>query len=119
MTALDPDLLALEKGFWTGDEAFFRENADETCLVAFAEMRGLMGNADLAATAGDGNRWKKIEMEQKGFVEPTANVTILTYEARAVRANGEPYAALVSSGYVMRADGWKLMFHSHTPLPAK
>ena len=31
-------------------------------------------------------------------------------------SNGEAYAALVSTGYVRRDDGWKMMFHQQTPL---
>lgn len=33
-----------------------------------------------------------------------------------MRANGELYHALVSTGYVRRGDGWKMAFHSQTPL---
>lgn len=43
---------------------------------------------------------------------------LLSYEAHAVREGGEPYNALVSSGYVKRGDGWKMMFHAQTPLKA-
>jgi hypothetical protein len=41
---------------------------------------------------------------------------LLTYRASAVRGNGEPYEARVSSGYVRRNGGWKLMFHAQMPL---
>ena len=119
MNALAKDLLALEKKFWTGDEKFYRENVDASCLIAFADMSGLMGNADLAATAKGGNRWKKLDMEQKGLVRPSDDIAILTYEAKAVRGTGEPYAAIVSTGYVKRDNGWKMMFHAQTPLPDK
>lgn len=118
MLASKDELLALEKGFWTGDEAFFKANADTECLVAFPEMAQAMSNADLAATAKKPNRWKNLEIEPKGFVEPGSDIVMLTYEARATRPNGEPYAALVSTGYVRRADGWKMMFHSQAPLPS-
>jgi hypothetical protein len=37
MTATERDLLALEKKFWTGDTKFYRDNVDDTCLVAFGE----------------------------------------------------------------------------------
>ena len=105
MKAIAKDLLALEKKFWTGDEKFYRENVDASCLIAFADMSGLMGNEDLAATAKDGNRWKKLDIVQKGFVQPSDGVSILTYEAKAVRENGDPYAAILSTGYVKRKDG--------------
>ena len=45
-------------------------------------------------------------------------VALLSYEAHAIRANGEPFQALVSSAYV-RTDGrWKMAFHQQTPLNA-
>ena len=119
MTAIEKDLLAIEKKFWTGGEAFYREHVDKSCLVAFTQMSGLMSNRDLAATAKDGNRWKNLDIESKGLVRPTDDIAILTYEARAERATGEPHHAIVSTGYVKRDDGWKMMFHSQTPLEAK
>jgi hypothetical protein len=116
MSAGHDDLLALEKDFWTGDAQFFETNTDRNCLVAFPDMAGVMSNADLAETAKNPNRWRKLEIELKGIVEPANNVVLVSYEARAVRENGEPYKALVSTGYVRRSDGWKMMFHAHTPL---
>ncbi|GLS30689.1 hypothetical protein SAMN04488498_13217 [Mesorhizobium albiziae] len=116
MSAAHDKLLALEKEFWIAGEEFFRRNADKDCLVAFTEMAGVMSNADLAATAKKPNRWKELEIELKGIVEPTDGVVLLSYEASAVRENGEPYKALVSTGYVKRDDGWKMMFHAQAPL---
>ncbi len=75
-----------------------------------------MSNADLAETAKDPNRWSDLEIELKGIVEPAEDIVMLSYEARAARENGEPYRALVSTGYVKRGDGWKMMFHAQTPL---
>lgn len=105
-------LLALERGFWTGDEAYFRANTDSDCLVAFADMAGVMANRELAATAKKPNRWKDLEMELKGVLEPRDGLAFLSYDAKAVRDSGEPYAALVSTGYVRRDDGWKMVFHA-------
>lgn len=36
-----------------------------------------------------------------------------------MKGNGEAYAALVSTGYVHRVNGWKMMFHSQAPLETK
>jgi len=115
------ELLDIEKGFWTGDSAYFEANADVECLVAFPEMARAMTNAEMARTAGKPNRWRDLDISLKGMVEPGSDIVVLTYEAHATRQNGEAYAALVSSGYVHRADGWKMMFHSQAPLgkPAK
>jgi hypothetical protein len=116
MSASEKELLELEKGFWTLGEAYFKAHADKECLVAFPGMAKAMSNADLAATARNPNRWHEIEFDFKGMVEPGSDIVVLSYEARARREDGEPYAALVSTGYVRRADGWKMMFHSQTPL---
>lgn len=116
MMASEKEILEIEKGFWTLSEAYFKANADRECLVAFPGMAGTMSNADLAATATNTNRWRDLEIDLKGIVEPGSDVLVLTYEAHATRESGEPYAALVSTGYVRRANGWKMMFHSHTPL---
>jgi hypothetical protein len=116
MMASEKDLLEIEKGFWTLGEAYFKAHVDKNCLVAFPDMAGAMSNADLAATAKNLNRWRDLRMDMKGMVEPGSDVVMLSYEAHATRESGEPYAALVSTGYVRRADGWKMMFHSQTPL---
>ncbi|RWM26947.1 hypothetical protein [Mesorhizobium sp.] len=116
ITADKKELLDLEKGFWTGDSAYFAAHADVECLVAFPEMAKAMPNADLAKTATKPNRWRDLDIKLKGMVEPGSDIVMLTYEAHATRESGESYAALVSTGYVHRADGWKMMFHAQTPI---
>jgi hypothetical protein len=116
MMASEKELLEIEKGFWTLGEAYYKAHADKECLVAFPGMARAMSNIDLAVTAKNPNRWRDLTMDVKGMVEPGSDVVMLTYEAHATREGGEPYAALVSTGYVRRANGWKMMFHSQTPL---
>jgi hypothetical protein len=117
VTATEKDLLALEKKFWTGDTKFYQDNVDASALVAFSpDMAGVMSNKEIASSAGQGNRWKSLELKLKGLIEPTDDVAILSYEANATRSNGEAYAAIVSTGYARRNDGWKMVFHQQTPL---
>jgi hypothetical protein len=118
MSAKHDELLALERGFWTGDSVFFRKHTDDDCLIAFPRMAGVMSNTDLAETAKNPNRWKDLEIELKGIVEPANGVVLLSYQASVLREDGEPYKSLVSTGYVKRSDGWKMMFHAQTPLEA-
>ena len=117
MNATEKDLLALEKKFWTGDTKFYRDNVDDSALIAFGpDMAGVMSNKEIASSAGQGNRWKNLDIKFKGLIEPADDVAILSYEANATRSNGEAYAALVSTGYARRDDGWKMVFHQQTPL---
>lgn len=116
MSALETRLLDLERRFWTGDADFYRRHLDDSCLVAFTGMASVMSREAVAGTVKDGERWREVTLEPKGMVEPAAGVAILTYRAAATRATGEPYAAIVSSGYVRRANAWRLTFHHQTPL---
>lgn len=77
-----------------------------------------MGRDAVAATVKNSARWQDLAIELKGLVQPEANVVILSYQANAQR-DGQPYAALVSSGYVRRSRAWKLAFHQQTPCDAK
>ena len=114
--ALVDDLLKLEKRFWTADAAFYEDELDERCLVAFTQMAGVMSKQDVAATVGEGPRWETPSIDVKGCIQPTNELAILTYEATSKKPDGEEYSALVSSGYVKRDGSWKLTFHQQTPL---
>jgi hypothetical protein len=112
------ELLALEKQFWTGGPDFYRKNLDDQCLVAFTEMAAVMSKEQVASTIKEGQRWKNLDIKEKGFLEIDNGVAVLTYQATAKKPNGEDYKALVSSGYARRDGAWKMVFHQQTPLAA-
>lgn len=116
---IEDELFELEQGFWGGGEDYFREHTDRQCLLAFTGMTGVQPREGVAASARDPQRWRDLKMARKGFLQAADDVVFLSYEASATRANGEPYRALVSTGYVRRADGWKMAFHGQTPLAAE
>lgn len=112
---LQRELLKKEQDLWSGGPAEYRHTLDDDCLVAFTEMAGVQERDKIAAMVGEGARWRDVDIEIEGLLQPTADVSILTYHVTAVRAN-EPYEARVSSGYVNRDGDWRLMFHQQTPL---
>jgi hypothetical protein len=114
--SLEDDLYAMEQGFWTAGADYYRAHLDARCLVAFVGMAGVMAKEDVAKSAGDGDRWKDLSIARKGYLQPTAGTAILTYEASAARADGEPYRALVTSAYASRGGEWKMVLHTQTPL---
>jgi hypothetical protein len=109
------DIVALEKGFWSGDAEFYCKNLDDRCLVAFTEMSGVMDREAIAGMIREGERWEDVEMTERGFLEPADGVAMLAYEVRASRG-GKHHHAVVSSGYVRRNGAWKMAFHQQTPL---
>ena len=110
------EIAAIERGFWTGDADFYKANVDAECLVAFSELSGVLSNEKVASTVASGARWKELDIEERGFLQPSPDTALLTYRADAVRPNGERYRALVSSLYVKRGGKWKLAFHQQTPM---
>jgi hypothetical protein len=112
---LQQDLLSKEESLWSGGPSEYRRTLDGDCLVAFTEMAGVEPREKIAGMVGQGARWHDVDIEVEGFLQPTDDVTILTYKVHAVREN-KPYDARVSSGYVRRDGDWRMMFHQQTPL---
>jgi hypothetical protein len=118
-TSLQDELFRIEEGFWLGGKDHFLAHVDEQCLLAFpqmGEMHGVHSREHVAATATMPNRWRDLKISGRSLLHPAADVAIVSYRADVVRADGEPYAALVSSAYAKRDGGWKLAFHQHSPL---
>lgn len=116
MRSLKDDLVSIEQMLWTGGPEAYRHHLDDECLLAFAQMAGVSSRDEVAGMVQDSERWRNLDMEVEGVLQPTTNIAILTYRARAVRGEDEPYHALVSSVYAKRDDAWKLVFHQQTPI---
>ena len=117
--ALQEELFAIEDGFWLSGEDHFLEHVDQECLLAFpqmGEMHGVFARERVAATATNSNRWRDLRLGDRHLLRVDDQVAIISYRADAMRADGQPYSALVSSAYVQRSDGWKLAFHQHSPV---
>ncbi len=116
---LGNELYEIEEGFWLKGKEHFIDHVDEQCLLAFpqmGEMHGVHSRAEVAATATSANRWHDLAMKHRQLLESGEDFAIISYRAEVRRADGEPYAALVSSAYLRRSDGWKLAFHQHSPV---
>ena len=116
---LQDELFTIEEGFWLSSQDHFAAHLDHRCLLAFpqaGEMHGIHSADQVAATATPDNRWRDLAMTDRHVLEPASDVAIISYRAEVTRADGQPYAAIVSSAYVRRSEGWKLAFHQHSPV---
>ena len=117
--ALEGELFQIEQGFWLSGRDHFLEHVDENCLLAFpqsGEMHGVHSRDEVAATATMSNRWRDLRISDRHLLHPTNDLAVISYRADVFRADGQPYAALISSAYVRRNEGWKLAFHQHSPV---
>jgi hypothetical protein len=113
------DLVAIERGFWTGGADYYLHNLDDVCVTAFMEMAGTYRRDEIAAMISDPDRWRDLSLDPRGFIEPAPGFAILTYAVKATRKTGEPYAAMATSGYVMRNGAWRMVMHQQTPVRAR
>jgi hypothetical protein len=107
-------LWKIERGFWSGDAAFYQANLTEDALIAFAPPVGLLPKARAVATVGELPRWDSVELEDRRAIFVSDCVVLLAYRACGMGC-GEPYAARVVSSYVKRRGRWMLVFQQHTP----
>ena len=107
---LERELLKIDLGFWSGGPEAYRHHADDKVLVVFKELAGIMSRDDIAKSAEKG-RWPDLSPTPKGLVRLSDTSAVLSYQCAATRKDGQPYHAIVSSGYIKRPDGWKLAFH--------
>ena len=117
--SIDDHLFDLEEGFWLSGEEHFLEHLDDQCLLAFpqmGEMHGVHSRAQIAATASMPARWRDLKINARHRLRLSEDVAVISYRADVLRADGAPYAALVSSAYVLRGQEWKLAFHQHSPI---
>jgi hypothetical protein len=54
-------------------------------------------------------------MSHRHVLRLNDNVALISYRADVVRADGQPYRALVGSTYIQRGNDWKLAAHQHSP----
>jgi hypothetical protein len=115
---LEDQLFQVEQGFWTGGKEEFLANLDARCLLAFpqaGQMHGVFSKEDIAETASVPNRWRDLKMSHRHVLRLNDNVALISYRADVVRADGQPYRALVGSTYIQRGNDWKLAAHQHSP----
>ncbi len=115
--SLETDLLAIDEQFSTGGPEAYGQHCDDKCLVVFASMAAVMSRDDIAKTAKKG-RWTDVKLAPKGFIQLSDTSAVIAYDCTAIRNDGHPHHALVSSGYVKHADGWKLATHQQTEVPS-
>ena len=116
---LKDELLEIEKGFWLAGVEEARAHVAEEVMLLFKQMKGLYPREQVAQSMSDPNRWQDLRLSDVMVTQPNADVALLGYEARAKRADGQPYRCLAGSTYVREGGTWKLALHQHSELEAE
>jgi len=119
---MDPhdDLIALEIDGWhalAADPAaaveFYDRVLDEAVVMLLpGGMR--LTERDVILESMSGAPWTSFALEDPQVVALGTGGALVVYGVVAVRGGAE-YSALVSSAYVRRDAGWRMVFHQQTP----
>jgi hypothetical protein len=112
----DAEFWEVERSLWLAGGQAFRRWVAADCLMVFPEPAGIMTAPAIFETAGRGPRWERLTIADATLRRPGAGAAVLAYRAEAARADGAPYRALCSSGYLQQAGDWWLVQHQQTPI---
>lgn len=111
-----PEIIELEERFWeaAGNPEFYEEHFADDGAIALPI--GVMDKTSVVDAMASAQPWTGYELTDPAFIDIADDVAAVTYTATAVRDEGEPYQAVISSVYVRRNGSWKLVIHQQTPL---
>ena len=122
MTVLT-ELMALERTLWTNDADIYAGTYLPEAVLIFPGIGKI--DLDFALEAlrkeqAENRRWAEVSLNEAGTLDLGADVTLLTYRARA-RWNDESVSGswLCSTVYVRRSEGWRIAMHQQTVAPKR
>jgi hypothetical protein len=115
------ELVDLEERGWralasdprTATEFYERILDDEVVMLLPGGLR-LTDRAAIVASMG-GAPWACYRLEEPQVHALGDGAAVVSYGVVAQRDGSPPYSALISSTYVRRDPGWRLVFHQQTP----
>lgn len=75
----------------------------------------VLTDRDAIIRSMSGPPWESYELRDLAVLDVTSDSALVYYGARAVRASGPEYSALISTLYVRAGGAWKLVSHQQTP----
>ena len=106
----------LELGFWRGARDYYENHLSSQAVMIFPDPVGKMEHSAILNSLGKEPRWQEVTFSAKHRIDLSPEVTLLTYQASACRAeNGKTYQLQAVSVYHLEDGEWKLAFHQQIP----
>ena len=114
----DRELFDLERRGWDAlsapnAAAFFTELMTDDAVMVFPGT--VMTKRESLAAMTSARPWASYRLLDMRVLRVGTGGRLVLYRAVAKRAAGAEYDALMTSIYVRRSDGWKMVFHQQTP----
>jgi hypothetical protein len=95
--------------------AFYGTLLDDTVIMLLPAGLRLTDRTEILRTMA-GPPWSRYELSDPHVLVLGRDAAVVTYTVTAQREPAAPYAALVSTSYVRRPQGWRLVVHQQTPI---
>ena len=118
MTEQIEELLELEHQGWrslcdgTGSEFYGTLMTEDSAMLLASGLS--MDRSEVIASLSDAPRWERYEIIEPRLLALATSVSTLMYTGRAVRAEEQPFVALMASTYVHRGGVWQLALYQQT-----
>jgi hypothetical protein len=114
----DKELLDLERRGWDAlsapnAAAFYADLMTDDAVMVYPGT--VMTKRESLAAMSSARPWASYRLLDMRVLRVGTGGRLVLYRAIAKRAAGADYDALMSSIYVRRSDGWKMVFHQQTP----
>jgi hypothetical protein len=116
---LREQLLQLEQDFWraAGDRGRYEANLASGAIHVFPGW-GIADRQAVLDGVSNARPWARFLMTGVRVVRLVDDVAALVYVVEASRGDEPAYDAAITSVYRRRRDGWELVLHQQTPVPA-
>jgi len=114
----DRELFELERRGWDAlsapnAAAFFADLMTDDAVMVFPGT--VLTKRESLAAMTSARPWASYRLLDLRVLRVGTGGRLVLYRAVAKRAAGVEYDALMTSIYVRRSDGWKMVFHQQTP----
>lgn len=115
------EIIDLERRGWDAlctphGAAFYADLMTDDAMMVFPGS--VMTKKESLAAMRSEKPWSTYTIEEPRVLRVGTGGRLVLYRATAKRG-AHAYDALMTSIYVRRSDGWKMVFHQQTPAPAR
>jgi hypothetical protein len=116
------EIIDLERRGWDAlctpnGAAFYADLMTDDAVMVFPGA-AMTKKESLAAMRAE-KPWSSYKIDDPRVLRVGTGGRLVLYRATAKRTGAGTYVALMTSIYVRRSDGWKMVFHQQTPAPAR
>jgi hypothetical protein len=112
------ELLDIESGFWraAGNPGYYETMVVDEGIFILPFRGGILDKHQTIRLVEQSPPWTDFSIDEPVLIGIDPRTIALTYAGRGQRNDQDDYHALVTSIYVLRDDGWRLILHQQTPI---